>query len=287
MRTRPTGPVRACGIGLRGLHFAAIREQKPPVGWLEIHPENYFGGGRNRQALTAVRADYALSFHAVGLSLGAARPVDPEHLAKIAELARLYEPFQISDHAAWSASGNAHFNDLLPLPYTAESLSRLCDNIGRAQDALGRRILVENPSAYAAFAADEMDEPHFLNEMARRSGCGLLLDVNNVYVQAHNHGFDAAAYISAINAQAVGEIHLSGHEGRAFGDGTLLIDTHASAVDDGVWALYGRALAHCGAVPTLVEWDADIPPLAVLCAEAGRAQAMIDAHAGQGHADAA
>lgn len=280
-------PARETGIGLRGPHFQDIFTQPPPIGWMEVHPENYFGGGRNRAALLRVRADYPLSLHAVGLSLGADRPVDAEHLEKLRALAAETEPFLISDHASWSASGNAHFNDLLPLPYTHESLARLCDNIGRTQDALARRILVENPSSYVAFAHNDMDEAAFMNEAAHRSGCGILLDINNIYVQAHNHGYDPRAYIAAIDAAAVGEIHLAGHTPRMFGGGTLLIDTHSRPVADDVWALYAFALERFGPVPTLIEWDADLPALSTLCAEADKAQGLIDSCKARGFANAA
>ncbi len=271
-------PARETGIGLRGPHYADIFAHPPAVGWMEIHPENYFGGGRNRAALLRVRADYPLSLHGVGLSLGADRPVDEDHLARLRDLAAVTEPFIISDHASWSASGNAHFNDLLPLPYTDESLARLCANINRVQDVLHRPILVENPSTYVSFAANTMDEAQFMNETARRTGCSILLDVNNICVQAHNHNFDARAYVAAIDATAVGEIHLAGHAERTFSGGTLLIDTHGRAIPDCVWDLFAFALERCGPVPTLVEWDADLPPLPVLCAEAAQAQNLIDVH---------
>lgn len=283
----PAPPSRETGIGLRGPHVQDILNGAPAAGWLEVHPENYFGGGRNRAMLRQVRAHYPLSLHGVGLSLGADRPVDEDHLARLCALTTEIEPFVISDHASWSASGNAHFNDLLPLPYTRESLERLCANIGRVQDALGRRILVENPSSYVSFTHNDMDEAQFMNEAARRSGCGLLLDINNIHVQSHNHDFDVRAYITAIDAHAVGEIHLAGHTARTFPGGTLLIDTHSRPVADDVWALYDLALTHCGIIPTLIEWDADLPPLSTLLAEADKAQALIDARKTGGIAHAA
>jgi hypothetical protein len=275
---RTNSPVRETGIGLRGPHYADIFAQAPAVGWMEIHPENYFGGGRNRASLLRVRADYPLSLHGVGLSLGADRSVDEDHLRRLRDLALITEPFLISDHASWSASGNAHFNDLLPLPYNEESLFRLCTNIDRVQNVLQRSILVENPSTYISFTQSTMDEAEFMNETVRRTGCGILLDINNIWVQAHNHDFDPCTYVAAINSAAVGEIHLAGHAERAFDGGTLLIDTHGHAVADTVWDLFSFALERCGPVPTLVEWDADLPPLSVLCAEADKAQTIIDTH---------
>ncbi|MBU0800171.1 MAG: DUF692 domain-containing protein [Alphaproteobacteria bacterium] len=278
---------RETGIGLRGPHFSAIFDSPPDIGWMEVHPENYFGGGRNRAALLRVRADYPVSLHAVGLSLGADQPVDTEHLRQIKELASLCAPFQISDHASWSASGNAHFNDLLPLPYTNESLQRLCDNIQRTQDYLSRTILLENPSSYVSFAHNDMDETHFMNEAARITGCGLLLDINNIYVQAHNHGYDAADYIRAIKPGTVGEMHLAGHTVREFLDGPLLVDTHNRAIAPAVWALFEQALSFHGPIPTLIEWDADLPTLKTLRMEADKAQNRINRYKAEARAHAA
>lgn len=278
-RSRPAAPGmpdRAAGIGLRAPHYRAIVEENPPCGWLEIHPENYFGGGAHRHHLSLARALYPLSFHAVGLSLGSDQPVDEEHLDQIRELAAIYEPFQISDHASWSTSGNAHLNDLLPLPCTKETLTRLCANIDRVQTVLRRPILIENPSTYLSYTIDEMPEWDFLNRAARATGCGLLLDVNNIYVQSVNHGIDAAGYINNIDAARIGEIHLAGHTQRRFPDGDLLVDTHNRAVCPAVWALCEQILSRCGPVPVLIEWDADIPPLSTLTREAARAQDIIN-----------
>lgn len=247
----------------------------PALGWLEVHPENYFGGGVDRHYLSKLARHYPLSMHAVGLSLGSAHGIDEGHLFKIKELVDLFDPFLFSDHASWSASGNAHLNDLLPLPYTQESLQIFCANIDRVQDVLGRTILIENPSSYVAFQGNEMNEPAFLNEAARRTGCGVLLDLNNIYVQAHNHGIDARAYIDAIVPEAVGEMHLAGHSKRAVEGGVLLIDTHNSAVCDDVWDLYRHAVRRFGRVPTLIEWDQDFPKISVLLAEAARAEAIL------------
>ena len=264
------------GIGLRHAHYRDVTETKPAVGWLEVHPENYFGGGLNRHYLTKARELYPLSFHAVGMSLGSAERVSRDHLQNIRELISIYQPFQVSDHASWSMSGNAHLNDLLPLPYTEETLGILCRNVGEVQEFLGRRILVENPSTYLAFRESVMSEWEFMNEAARRTGCGILLDVNNIYVQSRNHGFDAFEYLSGIEKKFVGEIHLAGHSERESANGEkVLIDTHDSLVRPEVWDMYGFAVGRFGAVPTLIEWDQKLPPLATLVAEARRAQDII------------
>lgn len=264
--------VNPVGIGLRHPHYQDILDEKPAIGWLEIHPENYFGGGVNRHFLTKARENYEMSFHAVGLSLGSADGIDKNHLQKIKDLIDIFEPFQFSDHASWSASGNAHLNDLLPLPYTEESLQNLCLNINEVQDFLGQTILVENPSSYIAFADDEMRENQFLSEAAKRTGCLLLLDVNNIYVQSQNHNFDPYSYIDAIDPAKVGEIHLAGFTLQPVGDKEILIDTHSRPVHDPVWDLYSHAIKHLGITPTLIEWDDDIPPLSTLVDEAEKAR---------------
>ncbi len=263
------------GIGLRGPHYHDIYDQKPAIGWLEVHPENYFGGGIHRHFLEKLRADYEISFHAVGISLGSAHGIDQNHLQKIKELIDIFSPFQLSDHASWSASGNAHLNDLLPLPYTHETLNLLCDNISRVQDFFKRSILVENPSTYMAYADNDMEEYDLMNALAAQTGCGILLDCNNIFVQAHNHGFDPFHYISNINAAAVGELHLAGHSERDLGARTILIDTHSKPVKQDVWDLYRHALEHLGHIPTLIEWDADIPPLQTLLDEADKARIIM------------
>ena len=272
----PARPFRAAGIGLRSSHYDDIIEQKPSVGWIEVHPENYFGGGIHRHYLGKAREHYPLSLHAVGLSLGSDQPADENHLRQLKELIDLFEPFQVSDHASWSASGNAHLNDLLPLPYTQETLQRLCENVDRVQTYFGRRILVENPSTYLSFTIDEMPEYEFMNEIARHTGCGILLDVNNIFVQSVNHSFDPYAYIDNIDPRPVQEIHLAGHTERTFDDGKILVDTHNRPVCDDVWALYDHTISRLGAVPTLIEWDGDVPPLAELVAESDKAQSIID-----------
>jgi hypothetical protein len=275
--SEPCPPVKnPAGIGLRHAHYKDVIETKPSVGWLEVHPENYFGGGAHRYYLTKARELYPVSLHAVGLSLGSTERVSRDHLRQIKELIAIYEPFQVSDHASWSLSGNAHLNDLLPLPYNAETLAILCRNIDETQAFLRRRILVENPSTYLAFKDSTMPEWEFMNAAAKRTGCGILLDVNNIYVQSRNHGFDAFEYIRGIEKELVGEMHLAGHTEKELADGsTILIDTHDSLVRPEVWELYRFAIDRFGSVPTLIEWDQNFPPLSTLVAEAERAGNII------------
>ena len=277
-RSRPIAarPLRSAGIGLRAAHYEDVVEQRPGVGWLEVHPENYFGGGLPRRHLHQAREHYPLSLHAVGLSLGSTEAVDAAHLGQLKELVDLFDPFLVSDHVSWSASGNAHFPDLLPLPYTGETLERLIANLDRVQNVLQRQILVENPSTYVSYAIDEMVESEFMNEVACASGCGILLDVNNVFVQSYNHSFDPFEYVARIRPDLVGEIHLAGHTERSFDDATLLIDTHNRHVGPEVWALYEFACERFGEVPSLVEWDSDIPDLGVLVAESDKAQEIVE-----------
>lgn len=278
----PDSPFRAAGIGLRAKHYEAILEEKPKIGWIEVHPENYFGGGTHRHYLGKAREHYPLSLHAVGLSLGSDQPVDENHMRQFKELIDIFEPFQVSDHVSWSASGNAHLNDLLPLPYTQETLQRLCDNIDRVQNYFGRTILVENPSTYLSFTIDEMSEYEFMNRIAAQTGCHVLLDVNNIYVQSINHDFDAYHYLDNIKLDPVKEIHLAGHTKREFDDGTILVDTHNRPVCDEVWSLYEHAIKKFGDVPTLIEWDGDIPALSELVNQSDKAQTVIDKHCKKG-----
>ena len=264
------------GIGLRSPHYQDMIDDTPAIGWLEIHPENYFGGGAHRHALSQIREHYPLSMHAVGLSLGSDQPLDKTHLRQFKELIDIFNPFVISDHASWSASGNAHMNDLLPLPYTAETLERLARNVDQAQHYFGRTMLIENPSTYIAFQDDEMPEYDFMNALCDRTGCGILLDVNNIFVQSRNHGIDPARYIDQINPDYVGEIHLAGHIEKKAGEHTILVDTHNKRVRNEVWDLYAHAVRRFGRVPTLIEWDQDFPPLQTLLDEAARARAVMD-----------
>jgi uncharacterized protein (UPF0276 family) len=266
-------PVPAsAGIGLRAPHYREILDARPAIGWLEVHSENFFGrGGQPLDYLERVRDLYPVSLHGVGLSLGSADGLRDSHLARLKALVDRFEPALVSDHLCWGAIGKQHLNDLLPLPYTEEALRVVCANIVQAQDFLGREILVENVSSYLQFADSHIPEWEFVAEVVRRTGCGLLLDVNNIYVSANNHGFDALRYLDAMPAHAVREIHLAGFDS----NGLFLIDTHGRRVAGPVWNLYGAALSRVGAVPTLIEWDTDVPPLAVLLDEAGKAQEIL------------
>jgi uncharacterized protein (UPF0276 family) len=264
----------AAGIGLRAPHVAAVERERPRVAWLEVHSENYYAhGGPALAALDRIRRDYPLSLHGVGMSLGSADPLDRAHLAKLERLIARSAPSLVSEHLCWSGVAGRSLNDLLPLPYTDETLEHVCARVSRVQDAIGRELAVENVSSYLAFADSTIPEWEFVAAVAQRTGCKLLLDVNNVYVNAVNHGFDADAYLAAIPRAAVAEIHLAGFTRR----GALLIDTHGAPVAPAVWALYSRALERFGPVPTLIEWDTDIPPLAVLVAEAASARSMLEA----------
>jgi uncharacterized protein (UPF0276 family) len=268
------------GVGLRHPHYRDIAGCPPlsDVSWLEVHPENYFGGGINFKFLEKIREDYPISFHGVGLSLGAAQSLDEYHLSQLKDLIARIEPFQFSDHASWSASGNAHLNDLLPLSYSAENLDNICRNIDMAQSYLGQNILIENPSTYMSFKDDEMPEWAFLNEIVRRCACHLLLDINNVQVQANNHGFSATDYLDNINYSAVREIHLAGYTEKTIEGQSVFIDTHGEDVHDNVWQLFDYMMARHAPVKTLIEWDNDIPALPTLLSEAAKAQCIIDAH---------
>lgn len=264
------------GIGLRSSHYEEILETLPDIGWLEIHPENYFCGGVHKHFLDQIAQHYPLSMHAVGLSLGADQDVSTEHIKNLKILVDRYNPFLVSDHIAWSASGNAHLNDLLPLPYTSESLKRVCKNIDQVQTALGRSILVENPSTYISFKGNDMSEPEFMNAVCKSTGCTMILDVNNIYVQSHNHGINPHQYIKAINPEYVSEMHLAGHVEKVFGDHSLLVDTHNRSVCEGVWTLYDFAIRSIGQTPTLIEWDQDVPELRVLLSEAKSAGSILE-----------
>ena len=267
----------AVGIGLRAPHYREALEARPRVAWWEVHSENYFGdGGPPHHYLERIRADFPLSLHGVGLSLGSVDPLNRTHLRKLQALIARYEPGLVSDHLSWSAVGGRYLNDLLPLPYTEEALLHVVDRVSAAQDFLGREMLVENPSSYLEYAESTIPESEFLREVAQRAGCGLLLDVNNVYVSARNHGFDAMQYIRALPAERVREIHLAGHTVKRYEDGEILIDTHNALVCDAVWRLYEQTLRLIGPRPTLIEWDTDLPPLATLLAEARAASDILE-----------
>jgi uncharacterized protein (UPF0276 family) len=262
----------AVGLGLRAPHVREVLSTRPRIGWFEIHAENYFSGGPALAQLDAIRRDYPVSLHGVGLSLGSADGLSGAQLARLAELVRRSEPFLVSEHLSWSVADGAYLNDLLPLPYTEEALDVVAGNIDRTQETLGRRILVENPSRYLSYRHSTIAEPEFLNALVRRTGCGILCDVNNIFVNSRNLGFDAARYIASLDPAAIGEIHLAGHSRCERGGRTILIDDHGSEVTVLVWALYHLAIERFGLVPSLIEWDTDIPDFATLLAEARRAE---------------
>jgi uncharacterized protein (UPF0276 family) len=266
------------GTSFKHEHLAAILAEGKQRGFFEVHAENYMGaGGPPHRALEAVRRDYPVSLHGVCLSIGGERPLDRAHLARFQHLVERYEPALVSEHLAWSTHETTYFNDLLPLPYTEATLLRVCDHIDQVQQAIRRPMLLENPSTYVAFAESTMSETDFIRSVARRTGCGLLLDVNNVFVSATNHGFSALDYLSDFPLAGVGEIHLAGHAEQSDDEGDLLlIDSHDGPVADAVWRLYEILIARCGPVPTLVEWDSSIPDWPVLKAEAAAAQKILD-----------
>ncbi|MBT9371208.1 DUF692 domain-containing protein [Rhizobium sp. CSW-27] len=273
-------PQRA-GLGLKPEHYATILADRPDVGFFEVHAENYMGaGGPPHRYLEAVADLYPLSLHGVGLSIGAARPLDREHLKRLRMLVDRYRPQSFSEHLAWSTHDSGFLNDLLPLPYTAETLARVIDHVDETQQWLGRRMLLENPSTYLLFSESTIDEIDFLAAVASRTGCGLLLDVNNVMVSAVNHRLDPVAYIDRFPIERVGEIHLAGYDETFDGAGDrLLIDAHGSAVRPDVVELFRHTLSLSGPLPTLIEWDNDVPDFATLHAEAVRADAMLSAAA--------
>ena len=273
---RASIPSRA-GIGLRAPHYRDVLERLPRVAWLEVHSENYFcEGGRPLDHLERIRAHYPISLHGVGLSLGSADPLDMLHLAKLKALTERVEPGLVSDHLSWSSVDGRHLNDILPLPYTEEALRHFCSRVCEVQDYLGREILIENPSTYLEYVASTIPECEFLREVAAVSGCGILLDVNNIHVSAVNHGFEARAYLDAIPARFVKEIHLGGFTCNETEAGAVLLGTHSNPVADPVWILYARSLERYGEVPTLVEWDRDLPALDVLLGEAALAERLMD-----------
>ena len=262
------------GIGLRPPHYQSILAGAPAVSFLEVHSENFFGdGGQPLKYLARFRADYPISTHGVGMSLGSADPLNPDHLRKLKRLVNAIDPVLVSEHLCWVGVNGRFLNDLLPLPYTEESLEHVIARVAEMQDYLQRPILVENVSSYLEFVDSTIPEWEFVREVARRAGCQILLDVNNIYVNAVNHGFNAREYLDAIAPGSVGEIHLAGFQDT----GELLIDTHGAAVCDDVWALYRYAIRRFGPVPTLVEWDTDIPRLEVLLAEANKANSILAA----------
>ncbi len=267
----------AAGIGLRGPHKREILDEKPAIAWLEVHSENYFGGGLPVRMLEEIRVDYPLSFHGVALSLGSCDGLSTDHLKSLKTIVDRFEPGLVSEHVSWSEVHGTHLNDLLPLPYTQEALDIVCRNIHHMQDFLGRQILVENPSTYLEYKHSTIPEADFMVEVATRTGCKLLLDVNNIFVSAQNHNLDAFDYIRKIPPALVGEIHLAGHsEIKVNSRASILIDDHGSKVKNDVWGLFEFTLQQTGRVPVLVEWDTDVPDLQTLLAEATTAQRYLD-----------
>jgi len=266
------------GIGLRPQHQLRFLEELPEVEWLEVHSENYFGQDRaQRKVLEKIRAHYPLSLHSVGLSLGSTDPLRLDHLGELAELVRDFEPLFVSEHLSWSSIDGRHANDLLPLPYTEEALQHMVERVGQVQDFLNRQILIENVSSYLRFTCSQVPEWEFLASLVRRSGCGILLDVNNLYVSAMNHGFDPFTYLEATPSSAVQEFHLAGHVINRIGQSEVRIDSHGAQVSEAVWNLYRTAIRHIGARPALIEWDTEIPSLEVLIAEAEKADRIAEA----------
>lgn len=273
-------PARA-GLGLKPEHYRDVLETRPDIGFFEVHAENYMGaGGPPHAYLEAVAALYPLSLHGVGLSIGGAGPLDTAHLRRLRALIDRYRPHSFSEHLAWSTHDTGFLNDLLPLPYTPETLARVSAHVDEAQQAIGRQLLLENPSTYLVFAESTIDEIDFLEAVASSTGCGLLLDVNNVMVSCVNHRLPPHLYIDRFPVERVGEIHLAGYDETVDGAGDrLLIDAHGSPVRTDVMALYDHALSRTGPVPTLIEWDNDVPDFATLHAEAARVEVRIAAEA--------
>ncbi|MGY6037860.1 MNIO family bufferin maturase [Aeromonas sp. AE23HZ002T15] len=264
------------GIGLRPPHYDDFRQTRPALGWLEVHSENYFERhGLGFEVLAELAGHYPISLHGVGMSLGSADPLDPVHLRQLEALVRDIRPVRVSEHLSWGSIGGRYFNDLLPVPYTQAALARMSDKIDEVQQTLGCQLLIENPSSYLQLPG-EMSEWAFLAELVRRSGCGILLDLNNLHVSGFNHGFDCADYLSAIDLDRVGEIHLAGYTDKSLPEGHLYIDTHSAPVAQPVWELYRRICIR-RAIPTLIEWDLEIPPLPVLLGEAQLASDIISA----------
>lgn len=280
--SRVAAPIPAhAGIGLRAEHYRQVTVTLPPVAWFEVHSENFFGdGGAPLKYLELIRQNYPISFHGVGLSLGSCDELNRRHLGQLKTLIERFEPGLVSDHLSWNSIDGKYFNDLLPLPYTDEALELFIRHVGQAQEFLGREILIENPSSYLRYTHSPIAEWEFLSEVANASGCGILLDVNNIYVSATNHGFNALHYLRSLPRSKIREIHLAGFTINRYSEGDILIDTHNALVSEEVWALYREAVDRFGALPTLIEWDTDMPPLQVLLDEAGQAEEILElAHA--------
>jgi uncharacterized protein (UPF0276 family) len=273
---RDSIPAKA-GVGLRFRHHQEALESHPAAAWFEVHTENYMGGGSAPAVLDAIRRDYPVSLHGTGLSLGSAEGLDAAHLERVRRAVERFEPGLVSEHLSWSVVAGDYLADLLPLPMTEEALEIVCRHVEQVQVYLKRRLLVENPSTYLQFSHSTIPEWEFLAQLAKRTGCGILCDVNNIYVSTCNHGWDASAYLAALPPEVVGEIHLAGHAVRRLDGGQVLrIDDHGSRVSPEVWALYAEAFARFGPVPTLIEWDTGVPPMAVLLEEAAHASVLIE-----------
>jgi len=268
-------PNCSAGIGLRSSHVAGIAATRPKLGFLEVHAENYMAETVALDQLVNLRPDYPVSLHGVALSLGSADELDRVHLGRFKALIERVEPMLVSEHLAWCAIGEVYLNDLLPLPYTEESLHLFCRHVEAVQEEIGRRLLIENPASYLRYHHSSIPEAEFLAEVVRRTGCGILCDVNNIYVAARNFGFDPIAYLDALPNEAIGEIHLAGHH--AAENVTILIDDHGSRVAEPVWTLHAAALQRFGPVPALIEWDTNLPALEILLDEARQAQELTDA----------
>ncbi len=275
-RTKRNSIPAQAGIGLRFQHHQAVVDTRPDIAWLEVHTENYMGGGTPLAYLDSIRRDYPIALHGVGLSLGSVDGLDSTHLARIRRVVERVEPGLVSEHLSWSVVGGVYLADLLPLPMTEEALAIVCRHVEQTQAYLKRQILIENPSSYMQYQHSSIPEWEFIAAVAERTGCGILCDVNNIYVSSCNHDWDPSVYLAALPVKAIGEIHLAGHMVRQLENGrTLRIDDHSARVAAEVWALYEEALARFGLRPTLIEWDTNIPPLAVLLEEAARAAALL------------
>jgi uncharacterized protein len=282
----PAHPIEGlAGTSFKPEYLARIVDGPKIRGFFEVHAENYMGaGGPPHRALESIRRDYPISLHGVCMSIGGPQPLDKAHLERFRRLVERYEPALVSEHLAWSTHETSYFNDLLPLPYTEATLATVCDHLDEVQQAIGRRVLLENPSTYVAFRDSTMSETDFLRSIVRRTGCGLLLDVNNVFVSAENHGFPARQYLADFPLSEVEEIHLAGHSEQTDDEGDrLIIDSHDGPVADAVWKLYEIVIAGAGPLPSLIEWDSNIPQWPVLKAEAAAAQAILDRHAASTH----
>ena len=280
-------PDKMVGVGLRSPHIHQFISERPDIGWLEIHSENYFTpNSPARQQLRDIANHYPISCHGIGMSLGSADDLDTHHLSQLKQLVEEINPIAVSDHLSWSSVDGQYFNDLLPLPYTEEALAHFCRKVEQVQDTLGRQLLVENPSSYLSFNHSTIPEWEFLRAVQQRTGCGLLFDLNNIYVSSFNHGFDCQTYLEAIDPRTVKEIHLAGFTVKQFEQGEIWIDTHSQPVSEPVWQLYRQWVrqhfATLGGVPTLIEWDLDIPEIDVLLGEADKAQRIIAEEASDG-----